>query len=94
MVQGLLLFPSSVIVPMLEIIWVLLIMLSGEEQALHGTVMPAADSCACDAGNIYFGVMAAFSKLQLAMFGVGVAILMAGVYFLVPPDSDTGKVPQ
>ena len=50
--------------------------------------------CACDAGNIYFGVMAAFSKLQLAMFGMGVAILMAGIYFLIPPDSDTGKAPQ
>ena len=38
--------------------------------------------------------MAAFSNLQLAMFGVGVAILMAGIYFLIPPDSDTGKAPQ
>ena len=38
--------------------------------------------------------MAAFSKLQLAMFGVGVAILMAGIYFLIPPDSDTGKALQ
>eukprot|EP00891_Asterochloris_glomerata_P008946 jgi/Astpho2/8946/e_gw1.00133.129.1_t len=40
--QGLLLFPSSVIVPMLEIIWVLLIMLSGEAQALHWSIVQAA----------------------------------------------------
>ncbi|KAL0026359.1 hypothetical protein WJX79_002848 [Trebouxia sp. C0005] len=48
--RGLLLFPAVVIVPMLEIQWVLFIMVSG---------------------GLYFGDFEIFSKLQLAMFGVG-----------------------
>ncbi|DBA82041.1 TPA: hypothetical protein ACH3X1_007737 [Trebouxia sp. C0004] len=60
---GLLLFPAVVIVPMLEIQWVLFIMVSG---------------------GLYFGDFETFSKLQLAMFGVGVFVLLLGIFCLIP----------
>ncbi|DBA76848.1 TPA: hypothetical protein ACH3X2_008863 [Trebouxia sp. C0005] len=60
---GLLLFPAVVIVPMLEIQWVLFIMVSG---------------------GLYFGDFEIFSKLQLAMFGVGVFVLLLGIFCLIP----------
>ncbi|KAL0033460.1 hypothetical protein WJX77_010531 [Trebouxia sp. C0004] len=61
--RGLLLFPAVVIVPMLEIQWVLFIMVSG---------------------GLYFGDFETFSKLQLAMFGVGVFVLLLGIFCLIP----------
>lgn len=63
LMQGLLLFPAVVIVPMLEIQWVLFIMVSG---------------------GLYFGDFEIFSKLQLAMFGVGVFVLLLGIFCLIP----------
>ena len=63
LMQGLLLFPAVVIVPMLEIQWVLFIMVSG---------------------GLYFGDFETFSKLQLAMFGVGVFVLLLGIFCLIP----------
>lgn len=67
--QGLLLFPAVVIIPMLEILWVLFIMVSG---------------------GIYFGDFEKFSKLELAMFGTGVFILLLGIFCLIPSNTGTG----
>ena len=67
--QGLLLFPAVVIVPMLEILWVLFIMVSG---------------------GIYFGDFEKFSQLQLAMFGVGVFVLLLGIFCLIPSEQASG----
>lgn len=67
--QGLLLFPGVVIIPMLEILWVLFILVSG---------------------SIYFGDFETFSKLQLAMFGTGVFILLLGIFCLIPSDKGMG----
>jgi len=64
--QGLVLFPAVVIVPMLEIQWVLFIMVSG---------------------GLYFKDFETFSKLQLAMFGVGVFVLLLGIFCLIPDSS-------
>ena len=68
--QGLVLFPAVVIVPMLEIQWVLFIMVSG---------------------GLYFKDFETFSKLQLAMFGVGVFVLLLGIFCLIP-DVSPGKL--
>ena len=70
--QGLLLFPAVVIVPMLEIQWVLFIMVSG---------------------GLYFGDFETFSNLQLAMFGVGVFVLLLGIFCLIP-DAGPGTSQQ
>ena len=67
--QGLLLFPGVVIIPMLEILWVLFILVSG---------------------GIYFGDFETFSKLELAMFGTGVFILLLGIFCLIPSDKGVG----
>ena len=69
MLQGLLLFPAVVIIPMLEILWVLFIMISK---------------------GIYFGDFEKFSKLELAMFGTGVFILLLGIFCLIPSDTGVG----
>ena len=69
LVQGLLLFPAMVIVPMLEVMWMLFILVSG---------------------GIYFRDFQTFSKLQLAMFGVGVFILLLGMACLIPWDAGAG----
>ena len=68
--QGLLLFPAVVIVPMLEILWVLFIMVSG---------------------GLYFGDFEKFDTFQLAMFGVGIFILLLGIFCLIPSDTGPGK---
>ena len=70
--QGLMLFPAVVIVPMLEIQWVLFIMVSG---------------------GLYFRDFETFSKLQLAMFGVGVFVLLLGIFCLIP-DAGPGTSQQ
>ena len=67
--QGLLLFPAVVIIPMLEILWVLFIMVSG---------------------GIYFGDFEEFSRLQLAMFGAGIFILLLGIFCLIPSEQGDG----
>ena len=67
--QGLVLFPAVVIIPMMEILWVLFIMVSG---------------------GIYFGDFDKFSKLELAMFGTGVFILLLGIFCLIPSDTGMG----
>ena len=67
--QGLLLFPAVVIIPLLEIVWVLFIMVSG---------------------GIYFGDFEKFSKLEAAMFGIGVFILLLGIFCLIPSDTMIG----
>lgn len=69
LMQGLMLFPAVVIVPLLEILWVLFIMVSG---------------------GIYFGDFEAWNRLQLIMFGVGVFVLLWGMFCLMPPGATAG----
>lgn len=68
--QGLMLFPAVVIVPLLEILWVLFIMVSG---------------------GIYFGDFEVFTQLQLIMFGVGVFVLLLGMFCLIPQKAAAGS---
>ncbi len=69
LLQGLVLFPAVVIVPMLEILWVLFIMVSG---------------------GLYFGDFETFDTLQIAMFCVGVFVLLLGIFCLIPSDVGPG----
>lgn len=64
------LFPAVVIVPLLEILWVLFIMVSG---------------------GIYFGDFKAFNRLQLIMFGIGVFLLLLGMFCLMPQAPAAGQ---
>lgn len=41
-------------------------------------------------GGIYFGDFEKFSKLELAMFGTGVFILLLGIFCLIPSHTGTG----
>ncbi|KAL3142887.1 hypothetical protein ABBQ38_003175 [Trebouxia sp. C0009 RCD-2024] len=59
-------YAGVVIIPLLEIVWVLFIMVSG---------------------GIYFGDFEKFSKLEAAMFGIGVFILLLGIFCLIPSDT-------
>lgn len=70
MLQSLQLFDAVVIVPLLQIVWVLLIMVSG---------------------NLYFQEFNRFSSLQLAMFGVGMALLLLGIWCLAPSATEEAE---
>ena len=41
-------------------------------------------------GGIYFGDFERFSKLQLAMFGIGVFTLLLGIFCLIPSQQQSG----
>ena len=41
-------------------------------------------------GGIYFGDFEKFNTLQLAMFGVGVFVLLLGIFCLIPPAAGPG----
>ncbi len=41
-------------------------------------------------GGIYFGDFEKFSKLEAAMFGTGVFLLLLGIFCLIPSDSVIG----
>ena len=41
-------------------------------------------------GGIYFGDFEKFSKLEAAMFGTGVFIMLLGIFCLIPSDTIIG----
>ncbi len=62
--RGLALFPAATILPLMQVAWTLLCVLTG---------------------GIFFGEFAALRGAHAALFTLGIAIMLAGVGFLVPP---------
>lgn len=42
-------------------------------------------------GGLYFGDFEKFDTLQLAMFGVGIFVLLLGIFCLIPSDTGPGE---